>query len=319
MKRLLLFAAAALLSVSCLDKDFDLSEIVTDDIQIGSEDTVLRLPLATITVKGSAIDADNGTYASLTEIFGEADKWTPLSYESVSLTRLNESGYFNKLVDDLIAELAADNSRRDMIATLIAGQYSSSVAVPAELSAKGVNLHDYIYDYLSAPLYKDRIKGSIHQLAGAHLESLTSCIEPISQKIKGFEIDDDVIDALIGDGKEIRVYGTVANGIPIDCTGSFALMPRHSGEDQAAAAPGQAERLIGIDLDLNYGRTEPVEAKLDDNQKLHGMTDDMNMTVEFTPTTYYPRRELPGDSENALTMELKLEKKGGLNIGSIID
>lgn len=315
MKKLLLFAAVATLTASCVDKDFDLKDADWEDVQIGNDDSEFRLPLANISVKGDAI---GGTYDSLENIFGEADEWIPLSdkYAAVSLTQLSDpsGNYLNTLVDDLFAELQTNDQRRAAVARRIGTQYKSSVSVPAELAAQGVSLEDYINVYLTVPQYSDRIKTSVHDLAAAHLESMTTCIDQISQSLAAFKIGGDVTDALADNAKDMKVYGTVTTSLPIDCNGNFSLSPKEEkeNENEEKEAKEDYKPFFSANLNLGYMKTENIDAPID-GDGLRGLTKAMTLTVTFEPTTYYPRKTLPGSNDNAVEMVLKLYKKGGLS------
>lgn len=60
-----------MLATSCIDNNYDLSEIDTDGVVIGDE---FRLPLATVTVSMSELGKD-GT--DIKALFDEADIWLP--------------------------------------------------------------------------------------------------------------------------------------------------------------------------------------------------------------------------------------------------
>lgn len=60
-----------MLATSCIDKDYDLSEIDTDGVVIGDE---FRLPLATVTVGMSELSKGD---TDIKALFDEADIWLP--------------------------------------------------------------------------------------------------------------------------------------------------------------------------------------------------------------------------------------------------
>lgn len=302
MKKLLLFAAVAALTTACVDKDYDLGNGELEDFEVGNSETEFRLPLATIHVKGDAID---GTYDSLENIFAEADEWIPLAekYAAVPLTELSDpnSSYLNTLLDDLFAELQTNDTRREAVANRIDSQYQSSVRVPAELAAQGVSLKEYIYKYMVDTKYSGTIRSSIRDLASAHLESMTTCVDEISQDLDAFNITGDVMDALTENSSNMKIYGTALNVLPIDCDGDFSLRAKEDGKP-----------LFSTKLDLGYNKTEAIDAPID-GDGLRGLAEEMSLNVTFSPRVYYPRKPRPGSSDNAVEMVLKLYKKGGLS------
>ena len=64
----------SLLAVSCIDNDYDLSDIDTDDIGIGDEYSVFTCPLMTLRVAVADIVNEQG---DLDGILAEADVWLP--------------------------------------------------------------------------------------------------------------------------------------------------------------------------------------------------------------------------------------------------
>ncbi len=69
-----LFLFAAALASSCIDNAYDLSNVNTDDVTIGDEDSEYRLPLATVYVSMSELNEGG---ADIKTLFDEADIWLP--------------------------------------------------------------------------------------------------------------------------------------------------------------------------------------------------------------------------------------------------
>lgn len=303
-----MFAAVLTLSVSCIDKDFDLSDIDTGDIGIGSDDSEFRLPLARITVLGSAID---GTYGSIEDIFNEADIWTPTAYESVDLTQLKNNAYIDNLLDNLFGELHTNNAKLRDVADMLENtpSYRTAIAgtIPAELN--GISVRDYISGHLSVAEEYSRDK--IREIIFKHLDSMNNCIEDIEEDIDGLDIDEGVINALTGDNSATAIYGSALNRLPIDCKGTFALLPA----DSYGAAE---EPYFSInDISLPYDSKQEIGQTNITAEALNGIRQDMKMRVNFTATTYYPRHTVPAATSPAVEFVLNLYKKGGLNLSDL--
>ena len=308
MKKFLLFAAALTLFASC-DNDFDLSDITADDIGIGSENSEFRLPLANISVLGDMLSShkDDGTYAPLSDIFAEADIWLPTGYalDLEALANDADGKYLDGVIDDLFAELKTNDAKRRQVADLMATpQYSPAVHVPDVLAAQGVGVSDYIYGYMDNADYADDIRASVREAASVHLDSLNE-VDPVESQFSGFDLDDDIIDVLAGEGSELKIYGTVFNALPISCTVQFVL------------SSNAGRTLVEFDdMTLASGGTADVETAVDGSD-LRGMNGRMTLKVTFTPQTYYTGKDIPSASETALEMVLKLYKKGGMNLGEL--
>lgn len=112
----------SLLAVSCIDNDYDLSDIDTDDIGIGDENSVFTCPLMTLRVAVADIVNEQG---DLDGILAEADVWLPDRLpdgaEAVDVKRLTggdgqqaQQAYVQTLLTALQEEIDADASDRKL-------------------------------------------------------------------------------------------------------------------------------------------------------------------------------------------------------------
>lgn len=330
MKKLLLFATVLALSVSCIDNDFDLSDVKTDDIGIGSDETVFRLPLANITVKWSAIINDEDT--TVEDNFNEADTWIPErlpdgdSFISIEKISKNDDVYVDKIINGLLDDISKPGEKRSKVIEMIAGnsEYQDMILprnpVTGESLVKDKNGNpiNSVDEYISAnfDLFKDQSKAALRDIVDEYLKTMDGSIEDITNDIDGFGLDDEIID-MLGDGGKMRIYGEITNYLPVDCTGSLKLTSAENGNT-----------VLDIPLDLQYKGTKKIDIEIK-KHNLAGMADNMKLTVHFEPKNYYPR-SLPNDEQRnaldsrengengALKLNLKLEKTGGLSLGSII-
>lgn len=315
MKKVLLCAAVLALSASCVDKDFDMSDINTDDIVIGGDESVFRLPLANISVLGEAVSADNGTYDSLQNIFDEADTWIPSKWTELSLARLNDQDqtYVDEIISALLEDMQSDDVKRAEVVRRIVESSSYASAVESSMPKNPetgeplYSIDDYINNHFDE--FEDDSRSVLTDIVNKHLESMTTCISEITEDVDDFGLDDDIVDLLSGEGT-MRIYGTIFNALPIDCTGcTFTLASRYDEDVE----------VLNFSFDLGYNKTNPLDVPVYEHN-LRGMVGDMKLTVKFEPTIYYPLRgkPLPADDETALSLTLKLEKTGGLNIGELM-
>ena len=330
MKRILLFAAALALSTSCVDNDFDLSNVTTDDIGIGSDETVFKLPLANITVKWSAII--DGEDTSIEDNFNEADTWIPErlpdgdSYISIEKISNNDNVYVDKIIDGLLDDISKPGEKRSKVIEMIAGnsEYQDMILPRDPVTGESLvkdnegNPINTVDEYINANFdqFKNQSKDALRDIVDEYLKTMDDSIEDITNDIEGFGLDDEIID-MLGDGGTMRIYGDITNYLPVDCTGSLMLTSAENGNP-----------VLDIPLDLKYKGTSTINIDIQ-KHNLAGMADDMVLTVHLEPKNYYPR-SLPNgvqrdeldareDGENgALKLNLKLEKTGGLSLGSII-
>ena len=137
MRKFLTIFTLSLLAVSCIDNDYDLSDIDTDDIGIGDENSVFTCPLMTLRVAVADIVNEQG------------DVWLPNRLpdgaEAVDVKRLTggdgqqaQQAYVQTLLTALQEEIDADASDRklEQIARQIYAEYREDFLpdyLPAEV------------------------------------------------------------------------------------------------------------------------------------------------------------------------------------------
>ena len=105
MKRLFLMAVALCCGIavsSCIDESFDLSDVNTDDVTIGNDDSEFLLPLATVNVTSADICQKAGVNEiSLKQMYDEVSIWFPTTLPDnatyIEIERLiNDQEYFEQ-------------------------------------------------------------------------------------------------------------------------------------------------------------------------------------------------------------------------------
>ena len=121
MRKFLPFLFAAALASSCIDNAYDLSNVNTDDVTIGDEDSEYRLPLATVYVSMSELNEGG---ADIKTLFDEADIWLPSPLPGnaayVDLRELqNTPETITPLLDALIDQMMDDDAKITAVADLL--------------------------------------------------------------------------------------------------------------------------------------------------------------------------------------------------------
>ena len=128
MRKFLPFLFAAALASSCIDNAYDLSNVNTDDVTIGDEDSEYRLPLATVYVSMSELKEGG---ADIKTLFDEADIWLPSPLPGnaayVDLRELqNIPDTITPLLQALIDQMMDDDAKIAAVADLLAEKYLST-------------------------------------------------------------------------------------------------------------------------------------------------------------------------------------------------
>ncbi|MCM1150932.1 MAG: hypothetical protein NC209_08390 [Alistipes sp.] len=125
MRKLFLLCSVVVLAGSCIDRDYDLSDLDTDRIAIGDETSRFTVPLARISVALDEIHDDKG---SLRQMLAEADVWLPsqlpggAAYVDLVAVRADDA-YLAALLDALIAQMHASERKLGEVADLIWSDY----------------------------------------------------------------------------------------------------------------------------------------------------------------------------------------------------
>lgn len=120
MRKLILLLLSGMLSTACVDKDYDLGNIDTDNIAIGDEGSQFRIPLVKVLVSKDEIKNNGG---NIEEIFREADIWFPSQLpdgkfvDLVKLQDKDDQTYVNTLLERCARRCgpATPNSHRSSI------------------------------------------------------------------------------------------------------------------------------------------------------------------------------------------------------------
>ena len=314
MKKILLFATAVLLAAGCVDNKFDLSDIDTGDISIGSDKTELKMPLGTIKVMGDALQSE-GTYDSLDAIFDEADAWIPSGMKSLSLAKLEldnpeHNAYVEEIVDELMKDVRENkDGKRDIVIDMIKSSSSYVQKIEEDMPKNPVtgeplySIDDYITEHFDE--FKADSRNALKEIIEKHLESLTTSVEDISAEIDGF--GQDTVDMLSTEGSSISLYGTITNKLPLTASGTIVFTDKQGNE---LNTPTKIKLVYGATAELNFTLTAADIKK---------MAHDMDLVIRFGLEDYYPGADKPfGADDVALEMELKLRKTGGVNLGDVL-
>ncbi len=245
-----LFAVAAL-AVSCnVDESYDISDVKTDNIVIGSDESVFDIPVATIVFTGDDLDGFTSSSSSgselmasasrstettgFTEIMNQVQIFLPSDYEvdAEALSGDDSDAEVDELVGALTSELSSNSSKRDELADMlyenkdnsdyddvfeVLGVDSSSDFSVSDLSSaiKTTVNDDEGLAYLS-DLLKGVVTENIVNLLGDYMEI------NIEQALGVVDIPSDVVDILNdnidGDTNKLSVIATYEHNMPFNFT-----------------------------------------------------------------------------------------------------
>lgn len=301
MKKLFPLLVLAVFAVSCVDENYDLNEIDTDDIAIGSDGSEFRLPLATVTVAMSEI-ARSGT--DIRTLFDDIETWLPSTLpgnaDHVDIPRLQQTAYVSSLFDALYAEMGASAAKRNAVADLAWCKHRNEFRPLLTLAGSDETAFKNAF---AAQYANAAVRSEIERQFGIYLRGLDA-IEPLRYDLGSIDIDDSVVDMLADNldpqgtaapKNTLHLYGTIGNDLPL----AVELRPSLRNTDVAfatAAEPGEnafdEQRIFADDLRTIVAGTD--------------------LTIAVDLKKYYPGRSF--DEEHPIRIRLSLVKRGALKL-----
>lgn len=310
MKKLPLLFLVGLLAAGCVDKEYDLKDVETDNIAIGDSQSEFRCPLMTIRVSMQEI-TDNGI--DIENVFRETDIWLPTELPDayVDIRRLvSDEAYVSTLLDLLVDELLVSDTKLDQVVGLIwnnpAYRQSVTGSVP-ELDLDDADTFRSLFRslYQNNAQVRELLDEQVRLLAHDYLMALQ--VDDITYDIDRIDLDDNIVDMLAEnldpegtpDAKNtLHIYGTIANRLPL------------SAEIQARLRPTLIEVPVQIDAksEENVIAETPIYGE-DLRTLIHGC----QVVIPVTLDRYY-RNGFDNTADCQLLIELHLVKRGGLKL-----
>lgn len=310
MKKLPLLFLVGLLAAGCVDKEYDLKDVETDNIAIGDSQSEFRCPLITIRVSMQEI-TDNGI--DIENVFRETDIWLPTELPDayVDIRRLvSDEAYVSTLLDLLVDELLVSDTKLDQVVELIwntpAYRQSVTGSVP-ELDLDDADTFRSLFRslYQNNAQVRELLDEQVRLLAHDYLTALQ--VDDITYDIDRIDLDDNIVDMLAEnldpegtpDAKNtLHIYGTIANRLPL------------SAEIRARLRPTLIEVPVQIDAksEENVIAETPIYGE-DLRTLIHGC----QVVIPVTLDRYY-RNGFDNTADCQLLIELHLVKRGGLKL-----
>lgn len=292
-----------MLATSCIDKDYDLSEIDTDGVVIGDE---FRLPLATVTVGMSELSKDD---TDIKALFDEADIWLPSPLpggeKSVDLQKIQDTPSYTKdLLDALIGQMQTDDVKINAVADLLYDKYLGTFLpmLPPNTDPKDFK-QVFITAFRSTTELQDELAGEVRNLAGSYLTDLK--VEDVTYDIGKIDIGSDIVDMLADNldpkgtadpQNTLDIYGQITSALPV----SLQFSPRFS--------PTEVEFDVYVEPNVP---AKIAETRLYESD-LRQIIDGAEIILPVTLEKYFPGSGFTTDQK--IVINLRLVKRGGLKL-----
>lgn len=311
MRKPFLLLLSGALFTACVDKNFDLSDIDTEDITIGDE---FRGPLATISVSMDEI-ADNGV--NIEQIFGEADAWLPDqlpdkdsngSYADLEKLLNNDTKYISDVLDALIGEMVTSSEKLDEVTTLLSNEKYVGPFLDKLPPGTTVNTFKKAFTdaFLGSETLRNELSREVKALAYDYLTSFK--VEPIEYSVGHVDISDDVVD-MIADNldpegtanakRTLHLYGQIASDLPV----TLLLSPQLYPTDVAFEVP--------VNANSTANKIDEIRLYAGD---LRQIVDGITLRMPVALKKYYPRKGFQNSAKSQIEIQLRIVKRGGLKL-----
>lgn len=309
MRKLILLLLSGVLSTACVDKDYDLGNIDTDNIAIGDEGSQFRIPLVKVLVSKDEIKNNDG---DIEKIFREADIWFPTQLPDdkfVDLVKLqNEPAYVNTLLRTLREEMQTSDAKLASVVDLVWDKYAADFLPLLNLTAPDEQTFKTAFKtaYRNDASLRERLADEVSALARTYLTGSLG-IDQLEYEVGHIDISSDIVDMLADNldpegtpnaRNTLFLYGQITSGLPL----SLRLDPRLSPTEITF----QVE--VGVDKTSNDIPQTQLFAE-DLRQIVEGIT----IRIPVTLTEYYPGKGF-SDDRYQIVISLSLLKNGGLKL-----
>lgn len=309
MRKLILLLLSGVLSTACVDKDYDLGNIDTDNIAIGDEGSQFRIPLAKVLVSKDEIKNNDG---DIEKIFREADIWLPSPLpggaKSVDLQLLQTSrNEVDKLLEALTAQMLTDDAKLNAVADLLCEEKYIGTFLP--LLPAGTNVDEFkpvfVAVFKNDETLRETLADAVKTEARKYLTTLE--VNQLEYEVGHIDISSDIVDMLADNldpegtpnaRNTLFLYGQITSRLPL----SLRLDPRLSPTEVTF----QVE--VGVDKTSNDIPETQLFAE-DLRQIVEGIT----IRIPVTLTEYYPGKGF-SDDQYQIVISLSLLKNGGLKL-----
>lgn len=219
-----------MLVTSCIDNNYDLSEI--DPRSASSSATNSGCPLATVTVSMSELSKE-GT--DIKALFDEADIWLPSPLPAggkyVDLQKIQHTpSYIDELLDELIEQMKRSDAKINAVADLLYDKYLGTFLplLPPNTDPKDFK-QVFITMFRATTGLQEELAGEVRDLAGSYLTDLK--IEDVTYDLGRIDLGSDVVDMLADNldpkgtanpKNTLDIYGEIISALPV----SLQFSPR---------------------------------------------------------------------------------------------
>ena len=310
MRKLFLLLLAGTLSTACIDKDYDLEDIDTDNVTIGGDESKFTIPLAKVLVSMNEL-ADGGV--NIEAIFREADIWLPSplpeNKQSVDLQLLQTSqSEVDKLLEALTAQMLANDNKLNAVADLLCEDKYIGTFLPLLPAGTTVDQFKpvFITVFKNDATLRETLSDAVKAEARSYLTTLR--IEPLDYEVGHIDIGSDIVDMLADNldpatvtnpKNTLYLKGSIANELPV----SLHIAPLFD----------PTEISFNVDVVANT-QANPIPDTRLFAEDLRTIVEGITIRIPVTLKTYFPGKGFQENIQHQIAIDLSLLKTGGLKL-----
>ncbi len=318
MKKILLSLLLLAGVTACVNEEFDLSKMDTDDIAIGSDESEFKLPVGRITFSLERMNRHTGdNEINLIELFQEARIWLPSELpggaDYVEVARLSyDEGYLREMLDGLFDEIKNNPEKKQAVCALLVEKYREPFVafLPQEVPQY---LCDQILEFPADSaaevvatlfdLFSGEVTESITQISTAYLSDMD--IEDVDYEIAPIDIGDEILEMITKNLdpstvenpiNALYLYGEIHSELPF----IFDLAP---------SLVGTSIQLGTLSIQQGVTPINEIRISADDVETLFGGT---TLSMPVSIDRFFPDRELY--EEQQVLIDLYMRKTGSLKL-----
>ncbi|MDR0954990.1 MAG: hypothetical protein LBM20_06400 [Rikenellaceae bacterium] len=313
-KSLLMFLSATLVVfAACVNEDYDLESIDTDNTTIGGDGSEFKIPMVTVHV---SLDEISQGDESIQTIFEEADIWLPADLPNsdakggyVDIEKMqSDIAYVEALLDATLSQMMTDEAKLHSVATLLASDdYINKFMTLLPGVTEQTFVEMFKNEYQNNATLRELLADEIMSLGHSFLTTIE--MDGIEYDIEAFSIDSEVVDMLADNldpkgtpnaQNTLSMYGTISNKLPV----SMSIAP--------VLAPTSVTFQVNMEAEEDNNIISETRIYADD---LRQIASGMTVHIPFVLQKYYPEADRFNTAhKNQLTLSLKLVKRGGLKL-----
>ena len=310
MRKFVLLLLTGALFTACIDKDYDLENIETDNVTIGGDESEFRIPLASVRVSLNEIASEGN---NIQKIFAEADVWLPSqlpgsdsngAYADLVKLAGNTDDYTDGLLDALIAQMLTDDNKINAVAELLCDdKYFDTFREMLHLPA-GTQPETFIpvftNTFRTEETLREELSTEVKNLARGYLTTMD--VELPDYDVGKVDISDDVVDMLAGNlnaDNTLDLYGEIANELPV----TLQIDPVFTPTDVS----------FHVNVKANTADNEIEPTRLTE-ENLRQIVAGIRIQIPIELQRYYPGKGFQENIDHQIVINLRLLKKGGLKL-----